>query len=71
MRFTRHLRRKAKDKVKGMGFSKVGEQHNGCLFVSLTSDDFLKRKVVTMTGGIISYKARKATPREVQQYSLT
>lgn len=70
-KFTRHLRRKAKKKVKKMGFSEVGEQHNGCLFVHLTPDDYLKRKVVTMTGQIKSYKDRKATERELQQYGLT
>lgn len=70
-KFQNEQREKRKKQLKARGYHKVGEQHNGCLFVSLESDNTLYRRVVTMIGKVLKYKPRKATTREIQQYGLT
>lgn len=70
-RFQHEVRQKAKNKVRNQGYSESGEQHNGCLFTRLTGDGYLLRKVVTMSGNILTYKARKANKRERQLYALS
>lgn len=70
-RFQNDQREKRKKQLKARGYHKVGEQHNGCLYVHLSEDNTLYRRVVTMIGKVLKYKPRTATDREIQMYGLT
>lgn len=69
--FNNSFYEEARKKVIGEGLRFAHTQHNGDLFVRLSSDNTLFRKVIDLNGAIRTYKPREATGREIQLYALT